>query len=66
MIEILFLEPEEEEEVEEVRLSVLSVERSGINILNVLIEREMEEAKLTFQKHKGEMLRQKMKKVEDP
>jgi hypothetical protein len=42
------------------------VERSDTNILNVLIEKEMEEAKLTFQKHKGKMLRQKMQKVEDP
>jgi hypothetical protein len=33
--------------------------------MNVLIEKEMEEAKLTFQKHKGEMLRQKMQKAED-
>jgi hypothetical protein len=41
------------------------VERSDTNILNVLIEKEMEEVKLTFQKCKGEMLRQKMQKVED-
>jgi hypothetical protein len=40
------------------------VEKSDINILNAPIEKEMEEAKLTFQKHKGEMLRQKMQKVE--
>jgi hypothetical protein len=41
----------------------LSVEISDINLLNVLIEKEME-VKLTFPKHKGEMLRQKMQKVE--
>jgi hypothetical protein len=34
--------------------------------MNVLIEKEMEEAKLTFPKCKGEMLRQKMQNVEDP
>jgi hypothetical protein len=66
LTEVLFHEPEEEEEAEEVRLSVLSVERSDINLLNVLIEREMEEVKLTFHKHKGEMSRQKMQKAEDP
>jgi hypothetical protein len=42
------------------------VERSGTNLLNVLIEKEMEEAKPTFQKRKGEMLRQKMQKAKDP
>jgi hypothetical protein len=42
------------------------VERSNTNILNVLIEKEMEEEKLTFQKKKDEMLRQKMQKVENP
>jgi hypothetical protein len=42
------------------------VERSDTNLFNVLIEKEMEEVKLTFQKHGGEMLRQKMQKVEDP
>jgi hypothetical protein len=36
------------------------------NIGNVLREREKEEVKHTFQKSKGEMLRQKMQKVEDP
>jgi hypothetical protein len=40
------------------------VERLDINILNAQIEKEIEE-KLTFQKNKGEMLRQKMQKVED-
>jgi hypothetical protein len=39
------------------------VEKLDTNILNALIEKEME-AKLTFQKHKGELLRQKMHKVE--
>jgi hypothetical protein len=34
--------------------------------LNELIGKEMEEVKLTFQKRKGEMLRQKMQKVENP
>jgi hypothetical protein len=34
--------------------------------LNVPIEKEMEEEKLTFQKRKGEMSRQKIQKVEDP
>jgi hypothetical protein len=42
------------------------VERSDTNILNALIERDMEEAKLTFQKCKGKMLRQKMQKAKDP
>jgi hypothetical protein len=42
------------------------VERSNTNILNVLTKEEMEEAKLTFHKHKGEMLRQKMQKEKDP
>jgi hypothetical protein len=42
------------------------VERSDTNLGNVPIEKEMEEANLTFQKHKGEMLRQKMQKGEDP
>jgi hypothetical protein len=41
------------------------VERSDINPLNVSIEKNME-VKLTFQKHRREMLRQKMQKVEDP
>jgi hypothetical protein len=36
------------------------------NLLNVLIERDMEEEKLTFHKHRGKMLRQKMQKAEDP
>jgi hypothetical protein len=44
----------------------LSMERSDISLMNVLTEKEMEEAKLTFQKHKGEMLRQKKQKVEGP
>jgi hypothetical protein len=34
--------------------------------MNFLIKKEMKEAKLTFQKRKGEILRQKMQKVEDP
>jgi hypothetical protein len=42
------------------------VEKSDTNILNVMIEKEMEQVKLTFQKRKGEMLRQKMQKAEDP
>jgi hypothetical protein len=42
------------------------VEGSDKNLLNVLIEKEMEEVKLTFQKLKGEMLRQKMQKAKDP
>jgi hypothetical protein len=42
------------------------VEISNKNLLNVLIEKEMEEVKLTFQKRRGKMLRQKMQKVEDP
>ena len=42
------------------------MERSDISIMNVLIEKEMEEVKLTFQKCKREMLRQNMKKEEDP
>jgi hypothetical protein len=42
------------------------MERSDTSLMNVLIEKEMEEAKLTFQKRKGEMLRQKMQKAEDP
>jgi hypothetical protein len=33
------------------------VERSDKNILNVPIENDMEEEKLTFQKGKGEILR---------
>jgi hypothetical protein len=51
---------EEEEEAEVVKYSVLFVERPDINILNVLIEKDKEEVKLTFHKRKGEMLRQKM------
>ena len=42
------------------------VKRSDTNLGNVPIEKGMEEAKLTFQKSKGKMLRQKMQKVEDP
>jgi hypothetical protein len=42
------------------------VEKSDTNLTNVLTKKEMEEAKITFQKHRGEMLRQKMMKVEDP
>jgi hypothetical protein len=41
------------------------VEKLDTSLLNVSIEKYME-AKLTFQKNKGEMLRQKMQKVEDP
>ena len=41
------------------------MEKSDTNPLNVLIGKEMEEEKLTFQKRKGKMLRQKMQKVED-
>ena len=44
----------------------MSVERSDMSLMNVLTENEMEEAKLTFHKRRGEMLRQKMKKAEDP
>jgi hypothetical protein len=36
------------------------VEISNTNLGNVPIEKEMEEAKLTFQRCKGEMLRQKI------
>jgi hypothetical protein len=42
------------------------MERSDTNILNVLIEKGMEEAMLTSHKRKGEMLRRKMQKVENP
>jgi hypothetical protein len=42
------------------------VEISNKDLGNVPIEKEIEEAKLTFQKRKGEMLRQTMQKVEDP
>jgi hypothetical protein len=42
------------------------VERSDTNLLNVSIEKDMEKLKLTFHKHKGEILRKKMQKVEDP
>jgi hypothetical protein len=42
------------------------MERSDTNILKVPIEKDMEEEKITFHKRKGEMFRQKMKKVEDP
>jgi hypothetical protein len=42
------------------------VERLDTNIGNVQIEKGMEEVKITFQKHKDEMLRQKMNKVEYP
>jgi hypothetical protein len=38
------------------------MEKSDTSLLNVPIEKEME-VKLTFQKHKGEMLRQNMQKV---
>jgi hypothetical protein len=33
--------------------------------MNVLKKKDMEEAKLTFQKHKGEMLRPNMQKEDD-
>jgi hypothetical protein len=59
-LETLFLKTEEEEEADVVRKIVLSVERSNISIMNVLIEKEMEEVKLTFNKCKGKILRQKM------
>jgi hypothetical protein len=36
------------------------------NILNVLIEKEMEEVKLTFDKRKGKMLKKKMQKLGYP
>jgi hypothetical protein len=65
-METLFLEKEEEEEAEVVRLNVLSLEISDIILMNVLIEKEMEEAKLTFQKRKGEIWRQKMQKEKYP
>jgi hypothetical protein len=42
------------------------MEISDTSIGNVPIEKEMEEVKLTFQKHKGKMLRRKMHKAEDP
>jgi hypothetical protein len=61
-IGILFLE----EEAEEANQSVLSVEILDTNILNVPIGKYMEEEKITFHKCKGEMLRWKMQKVEDP
>jgi hypothetical protein len=38
------------------------MEISDTSLLNVLIEKEMEEVKLTFQKRKDKMLRKKMKK----
>jgi hypothetical protein len=41
------------------------MEKSDTNTMNVLIRKEME-VKLTFQKLKGEMLKQKMQKAEDP
>jgi hypothetical protein len=65
-METLFLEKEEEEEAEVVRLNVLSLEISDIILMNVLIEKEMEEAKLTFHKRKGEIWRQKMQKEKYP
>jgi hypothetical protein len=66
LIGTLFLEQEEEEEAEEVKQSVSSMKILNTNILNVPIEKGMEEAKITFQKNKGEVLKQKMQKVEDP
>jgi hypothetical protein len=42
------------------------MESLDTNILNVPIEKGMEEVKLTFQKCKGEMLRQNMQKAKDP
>jgi hypothetical protein len=47
-IRTLFHDQEEEEEAEEVKKTVLSMERLDTNLLNVLIEKEMEEVKLTF------------------
>jgi hypothetical protein len=44
----------------------MPVERQGTCLGNVLRKINKEEVKLTFQKHKEEMLKQKEHRMEDP
>jgi hypothetical protein len=64
LIEILFLELEEEEEAEEVKRIVLFVGKMDINIMSVQTERK-KVVRLTLSKLKDRMLRQKMLREED-
>jgi hypothetical protein len=60
--EIIFLKEEEEEEEE--KRSIMPVERQVTCLGNASRERN-KEVKLTFQKRRSEMLRQKVQKMEN-
>jgi hypothetical protein len=57
---------EEEEEEEEEKQDAMPMERHGTCLGNVPRKRNKEEVKLTFQKHREGMLKQKEKRMEYP